>query len=97
MKTYTPQPIDTSKVEVSDDLLQLAETLAQNVHDIWALERIRQGWQYGPERNDTQKLHPCLVPYDALPENEKVFDRNTAQETIKAILGMGYQIKRDII
>ncbi len=95
MKTYTPQPIDTSKVEVSHDLLQLAETLAQNVHEIWALERIRQGWQYGTERNDAQKLHPCLVPYDELAESEKVFDRNTAMETIKVILGLGYQINRD--
>lgn len=95
MKTYTPRPINTTHVEVPQDLLQLAETLAQNVHEIWALERIKQGWQYGPERKDAQKLHPCLVPYNELPESEKVFDRNTSMETIKVILGLGYRINRD--
>lgn len=94
MKIYSPVPIDTSKVEVPDDLMQLAEILALNVHETWALERINQGWKYGIERNDLQKLHPCLVSYDELPESEKVFDRKTAMETIKVILSMGFEIKK---
>ncbi len=93
-RTYSPQPIDTSKVEVPRYLLDLADTLARNVHDTWAQERIRQGWQYGPERNDSKKLHPCLVPYDDLPDSEKIYDYNTAMETIKVILGMGYGIEK---
>jgi hypothetical protein len=95
MKTYTPKPIDTSKVEVPKELLDLADTLARNVHDTWALERIRQGWQYGPERNDEQKLHPCLVPFEELSEDEKKYDYNTAMETIKVILGLGYGIEKE--
>lgn len=94
MKIYSPVPIDTSKVEVPDDLMQLAEILSLNVHETWALERINQGWKYGIERNDLQKLHPCLVSYDELPESEKVFDRKTAMETIKVILSMGFEIKK---
>jgi hypothetical protein len=92
MKTYTPNPINTSHIEVHKELLDLADTLARNVHETWALERIKQGWQYGPERNDNKKLHPCLVPYDDLPDSEKLYDYNTAMETIKVILGMGYEI-----
>jgi hypothetical protein len=93
-RTYTPQPIDTRNVEVPRYLLDLADTLARNVHDTWAQERIRQGWQYGPERNDAQKLHPCLVPFEELSDNEKKYDYNTAMETIKVILGMGYGIAK---
>jgi hypothetical protein len=92
-RTYTPQPIDTRNVEVPRYLLDLADTLARNVHDTWAQERIRQGWQYGPERNDTKKLHPCLVPFEELSDDEKKYDYNTAMETIKVILGMGYKIE----
>jgi hypothetical protein len=93
-RTYAPNPIDTSHIKVPPDLLDLADTLARNVHDTWAQERIRQGWQYGPERNDAKKLHPCLVPYDDLPDSEKIYDYNTAMETIKVILGLGYGIEK---
>jgi len=94
MKTYTPKSIDTSGIMIPEDLMQLAEILAKNVHENWALERIRQGWQYGTERSDTQKQHPCLIPYEDLTEEEKRFDYNTAMETIKVILGLGYQIEK---
>lgn len=91
---YSPKPINTDDIKVPADLLELAETLSRNVHENWALERIRQGWQYGPQRNDTNKLHPCLVPYEELPEHEKVLDRNTAMETLKVILSLGYSINK---
>lgn len=96
MKTehYTPQPVDTKDVVLPEDLMSLAEEMAKNVHEIWAETRIAQGWTYGPERNDAEKKHPCLVPYDELPEEEKVYDRNTSIETLKFIVGNGYEIKK---
>ena len=68
---YIPQPIDTSKVELPETLNPLVEALAKNVHEVWAQSRISQGWSYGAERNDELKQHPCLVPYEELPEVEK--------------------------
>ena len=90
--TYSPNPVDTSDVELSQELLTLAEQLAQNVHEVWSQTRIAQGWTWGPERNDALKQHPCLVPYDQLSEEEKVFDRNTSQETLRLITKLGYKI-----
>ena len=92
---YIPKPIDTSKVLIPKDLLDLADTLARNVHDNWALERIRQGWQYGPERNDEKKQHPGLKPFEELSGDEKIYDYNTAMETIKVILGLGYKVEKN--
>lgn len=89
---YTPQPVDTSNVELSPELLQLAERMAENVHDVWAKTRMEQGWTYGLERDDANKKHPCLVPYDQLPEEEKVYDRNTSIETLKFIIKAGFCI-----
>jgi len=94
MKTYNPQPIDTSSVKLSSDLLELTELLAKNTHDIWAKQRIAEGWRYGTERNDTKKLHPCLVPYEDLPESEKEYDRNTAMAALKVILKLGFRIEK---
>ena len=91
---YSPTPIDTSCIVVPDDIRQLTELLARNTHDVWASERKRDGWRFGPERNDRRKEHPLLVPYDQLSEADQDYDRNTAMETLKVILSLGYSIGR---
>ena len=91
-KTYVPRPIDTSSVELPDELLRLGELLAKNTHDVWARQRIREGWVYGELRDAEQKTHPDLVPYEELPEGEKQYDRSTSMETLRVILSLGYRI-----
>jgi ryanodine receptor 2 len=92
--SYQPMPIDTQHVALSGEIVALTERLAENTHDIWAAQRLAQGWTYGPLRDDAQKRHPCLVPYAALSESEKQYDRNTAMETLKAIIALGYRIEK---
>ncbi len=94
LETYKPQPIDTSDVELSDELRELAELMAKNVHDVWAQARIQQGWTYGEERNDREKTHPDLIPYEELTEEEKEYDRSTSLGTLKLILKLGFKIER---
>ncbi len=89
-----PHPIDTSRVALSKELLELTERLAENAHDIWATRRMSEGWTYGLKRDDAAKKHPDLVPYSALVESEKEYDRQTAMETLKAIKALGYRIER---
>lgn len=91
-KIYNPQPIDTSNIQLLEELNPLLEAMAKNVHEIWAQERIKQGWTFGEMRDDTKKHHPCLIPYEDLPEEEKVYDRNTAIETLKLIIKLGFSI-----
>lgn len=93
--TYVPVPVDTSDVVLSEELLALREEIAKNVHEVWAKGRISEGWTYGEKRDNALKTTPCLVPYDELPESEKDYDRNTAMETIRLILKLGYKIERD--
>lgn len=89
---YNPKPIDTSDINLPEELLALTERIAENIHDVWAVGRLQQGWTYGPIRDDAKKETPCLVPYSELPESEKEYDRNTAMETLKLIIKMGYSI-----
>lgn len=91
--TYHPRPLETSQVALPASLLPLLEQLAENTHEVWAAQRIRDGWTYGLQRDDARKLHPCLVPYNQLPESEKEYDRQTASETLKAVLTLGYEIR----
>lgn len=90
--SYQPRPIDTSAVSLSPELLSLTESLAKNAHDLWAAQRLADGWTLGPERVDAAKKHPCLVPYADLPESEKEYDRQAALGTLKAISALGYRV-----
>lgn len=89
---YKPTPIEASTISLPPELAALTERLAENAHDMWAEQRLTQGWSYGPRRDDERKQHPCLVPYDQLPDSEKEYDRLTALGTLKAILHLGYRI-----
>ena len=93
---YTPQPIDTTDVVLPVELGQLVEEMAKNVHEVWAETRIKQGWTYGELRNDELKTHPCLVPYEDLPEEEKEYDRNTSIGTLKLIMKLGFKISHGL-
>jgi len=93
--SYHPKTIDTSQVTLSSDLEGLVERLAQNNHDHWARGRINEGWRYGRRRDDDDKEHPDLVPYEQLSESEKQYDRNTVIEVLKAIIALGYEVKKN--
>ena len=96
MKTYNPRPIDLSDVELTEDLNELREAIAENAHDVWAVERQAQGWTYGEQRDDNKKETPCMVPYSQLPDSEKTFDRDMAMNTLKMVKKLGYDlVKRE--
>ena len=92
---YIPEPMDLSLVDLPESLIQLSERIAENVHEVWAKARIDEGWTYGEKRDDIHKKHPCLVPYDELPEEEKEYDRNPAMNTIKMVKKLGFRIEKE--
>ena len=94
MTEYKPRPIETAGVVLSPELLALTERLAENAHDVWAAQRLRDGWTHGPNRDDAKKTHPGLVPYARLSEGEKEYDRLTAMHTLRAIIALGYRVEK---
>ena len=93
-ESYNPKPIDTSKIKLNKEVLTLTELLAKNAHDIWAQQRMSEGWVLGQKRNDSKKEHPNLIPYEELQESEKDYDRNMVLMTLKAILALGYCVEK---
>lgn len=43
-------------------------------HAAWSAHKVANGWVYGPEKNEDLKTHPCLVPYDQLPLEQRTKD-----------------------
>lgn len=92
VEEYEPHPINVDQIPLDGDLEELQEAIAENAHDVWAEARKKEGWKYGKERDDSNKLHPDLIPYTALPESEKEYDRIMAFKTIKLVKKLGYKI-----
>ena len=59
-------------------------------HTAWMADKISQGWKYGPERDNDEKIHPCLVPFTQLPIEDQRKDHNQcgSQEAILTIFGL---------
>jgi hypothetical protein len=89
---YEPNPIDTSKVTLPKEIKKLTKLLARNTHQIWARQRLADGWRYGKRRNDAKKTHPSLVAYEELSDEEKQYDIIAALETLKVVIALGYKI-----
>lgn len=89
---YEPHPIDLSDVEIEDELTELREAIAENAHEVWAYNRKKEGWRYGPKRNDEKKLHPDMTAYSQLPDSERQYDRDMAVNTIKLVKKLGWDI-----
>ena len=92
---YTPKPVDTEGVRLSEEIEELCEALAKNTHEVWAAGRIAEGWMYGPLRDDAARRHPCLVPYEELSESEREYDRSTSRETLRLIVKLGFRIVKE--
>ena len=89
---YEPRPLNLEGVPLTEDLQELQEAIAENAHEVWAAARKAEGWTYGPVRNDALKQHPDLIPYSALPDSEKEYDRLMAVNTIKLVKKLGWKI-----
>ena len=89
---YIPHPVDLTGVKLPQELMNLAEEIAKNVHEVWSQNRMNEGWVYGTVRDDAKRETPCLVPYEELPEEEKAYDRNTAFSTLRLIVSLGFDI-----
>ena len=92
VEEYQPHPINVDTIPLDGDLEELQEAIAENAHNVWAEERIKQGWTYGPEFDDDKKQDPCLKPFTSLPESEREYDRLTAFNTIKLVKKLGFDI-----
>ncbi|CAF1123978.1 unnamed protein product [Adineta steineri] len=92
---FTPQPIRTSHINLPLQLQKICDQLAENIHELWSMSKIANGWKFGEQRDDVGKKHPSVTYFEELPLNEKQHDLTTATENLKSLLAFGYHISYD--
>ena len=91
---FIPRVIDSQGIEMSSNLETLRDSLAENMHELWCMSRIEDGWIYGEEHDDQNRTHPYLAPFSMLPPIGRKYKLDMATQTIKIILGLGYKISQ---
>ena len=61
--------INGVKSFIADPLAPIFQT-----HNNWMREKLENGWQYGEVKDEINKTHPCLVPFEKLPADQKIKD-----------------------
>ena len=95
VSAYKPSPASLDDVPLPEGLDAVMEAIAENTHEVWSASRIEDGWKYGPQLDQKEKTHPDLLPYSALPEGEKEYDRRTAVNAIRMLIKLGFKVEKD--
>uniref|UniRef100_A0A5F8HEA4 Ryanodine receptor 3 n=1 Tax=Monodelphis domestica TaxID=13616 RepID=A0A5F8HEA4_MONDO len=90
--SFIPCPIDTSQIVLPPHLEKIRDRLAENIHELWGMNKIELGWTFGKIRDDNKRQHPCLVEFSKLPETEKNYNLQMSTETLKTLLALGCHI-----
>ncbi|XP_058255381.1 ryanodine receptor 3 isoform X6 [Hemibagrus wyckioides] len=90
--SFIPTPVDTSQIVMPPHLEKVRDRLAENIHELWAINKIELGWTYGKIRDDNKRQHPCLVDFSKLPETEKNYNLQMSTETLKTLLALGCHV-----
>ncbi len=63
-----------SAINGVDFLLVNPDSPPSAQHDNWCAVKVAEGWVYGEVKDADAKTHPCMVPYDQLPYEQRFKD-----------------------
>ncbi|TPP59596.1 Ryanodine receptor 44F [Fasciola gigantica] len=89
---FVPQTVLTAHIQLPNNVEIVRDRLAENLHEMWSMRKIDQGWKYGERRDDQNGLHPCLTTFGKLPGPDRQYNVTLAYETLRTIVALGYNI-----
>lgn len=93
---FIPHPVRTSQVRLTAEFFRLSQSIARNMHNVWAKNLSLQGWRYGRDKDVEERLHPHLLPFDSLSIEGAKYNMDMSVETLKVILSLGYELVREV-
>mmetsp|Transcript_46926 Transcript_46926/g.121060 ORF Transcript_46926/g.121060 Transcript_46926/m.121060 type:complete len:150 (+) Transcript_46926:1801-2250(+) len=83
---HVPRPLQSPyETSVSSEQDSLVNLLAETEHEVWVVKSAKEGWKWGRQRNNSQRLHPNMVPFSHLPENRQETYMSMCRESIQAL------------
>ena len=70
------------------------EALARIEHRRWMTDRIEHGWRAGTPRDNARRIHPSIVAYEDLSEDDKEKDRQTVLALMASVKKTGRKLVR---
>ena len=86
--------VDGPPAILSDFTGDEVEHMAELEHGRWNIERLRDGWRYGRTRDDTRKIHDCLVAWKDLPDDMRRYDRDAVRAFPEILAKAGLEVRR---
>ncbi|XP_077437450.1 ryanodine receptor 2-like [Vanacampus margaritifer] len=93
--TFAPSPVDISQVELPPQFEDIQDKMAENIHELWVMESVDLGWAQENDRDEVKRLDPRLVEFSKLPDQERIQNIQTAQNTLRTLLALGFHIGLD--
>nr|XP_043902413.1 ryanodine receptor 2-like [Solea senegalensis] len=90
--TFTPTPVDISKIDLPLQLEDIREKMAENIHELWVMDKMDLGWTHGTVRDESKRHDPCIVEFSKLPEQERNHNLQVAQDTLRTLTALGFHI-----
>jgi voltage-gated potassium channel Kch len=69
------------------------EELAREEHDRWCRDLVRAGWSWGPEKDPKRRMHPKLIPWADLTEEDRDKDREPVRALPEMLARLGFEIR----
>jgi ppGpp synthetase/RelA/SpoT-type nucleotidyltranferase len=91
---FEVQTADGPPAILSDLTDPEVERMAESEHGRWNVERLRDGWRYGRPRDDSRKIHDCLVSWEELPDDIKRYDRDAVRGFPEILAKAGLEVTR---
>ena len=91
---FKVRPVNGNPALLTDFSPEEIECMAALEHGRWNIERLQDGWRPGKKRDDSNKIHNCLVPWEELPEDTKKYDRNAVKAFPGILIKAGLDVYR---
>jgi hypothetical protein len=97
--TRRPHGCSSSGIRADpDDVLTFSEAeieeLARGEHERWSSDLRREGWKRGKTNDPERRLHPSLVPWEELGEDERDKDREPVRALPRMLALVGFELQR---
>lgn len=73
---------------------QDVERMARQEHELWSQAKREAGWRLGLQKDARKRIHPDLVAWEQLPEEEKKKNRDFIRQLPSLLARLGFQIER---